>query len=117
MSGSGTRRENSTNKPPKVVIINTQYVETDIKGFKNVVQKLTGKDSKVEDDGDDGQRALKRWSDHNDNAKQFESSTSSSSHRMYSSYATPADVRTLTRDISFKEIERLLRDMPPIDEM
>ncbi|KAK3001489.1 hypothetical protein RJ639_020533 [Escallonia herrerae] len=31
----------------KVVIINTQYVETDATSFKSVVQNLTGKDSKV----------------------------------------------------------------------
>ncbi|CAA2964493.1 Hypothetical predicted protein, partial [Olea europaea subsp. europaea] len=29
----------------KVVIINTQYVETDAMSFKSVVQSLTGKDS------------------------------------------------------------------------
>ncbi|KAL2472749.1 VQ motif-containing protein motif-containing protein 1-like [Forsythia ovata] len=29
----------------KVVIINTQYVETDAMSFKSVVQRLTGKDS------------------------------------------------------------------------
>ncbi|KZV29743.1 hypothetical protein F511_05837 [Dorcoceras hygrometricum] len=31
----------------KVVIINTQYVETDAMSFKSVVQSLTGKDSVV----------------------------------------------------------------------
>ncbi|EYU26240.1 hypothetical protein MIMGU_mgv1a023720mg [Erythranthe guttata] len=29
----------------KVVIINTEYVETDARSFKSVVQNLTGKDS------------------------------------------------------------------------
>ncbi|CAN4075503.1 unnamed protein product [Withania somnifera] len=28
----------------KVVIINTEYIETDARSFKSVVQKLTGKD-------------------------------------------------------------------------
>ncbi|KAE9592850.1 hypothetical protein Lal_00029152 [Lupinus albus] len=32
-------------KPVKIVIINTQYVETDAMNFKSVVQKLTGKHS------------------------------------------------------------------------
>lgn len=32
----------------KVVIINTQYVETDSMSFKSVVQRLTGKDAVVE---------------------------------------------------------------------
>ncbi|KAJ0231134.1 VQ motif-containing protein 10 [Hirschfeldia incana] len=34
-------------KPMKVVFINTQYVETDARSFKNVVQELTGKDAIV----------------------------------------------------------------------
>ncbi|KAF7846874.1 hypothetical protein BT93_D0738 [Corymbia citriodora subsp. variegata] len=42
MSGRGGNA-----KPVKVVIINTQYVETDAASFKSVVQKLTGKDSTV----------------------------------------------------------------------
>ncbi|XP_075477412.1 VQ motif-containing protein 1-like [Primulina tabacum] len=33
----------------KVVIINTQYVETDAMSFKSVVQNLTGKDSHIQD--------------------------------------------------------------------
>ncbi|KAI4366023.1 hypothetical protein MLD38_021952 [Melastoma candidum] len=31
----------------KVVLIDTQYVQTDASSFKSVVQKLTGKDSEV----------------------------------------------------------------------
>lgn len=29
----------------KVVIINTEYIETDARNFKSIVQKLTGKDA------------------------------------------------------------------------
>ncbi|KAD3066722.1 hypothetical protein E3N88_34602 [Mikania micrantha] len=32
-------------EPVKVVIINTEYVETDAMNFKSVVQRLTGKDA------------------------------------------------------------------------
>ncbi|KAL8205400.1 hypothetical protein R6Q57_008951 [Mikania cordata] len=32
-------------EPVKVVIINTEYVETDAMSFKSVVQRLTGKDA------------------------------------------------------------------------
>ncbi|KAL8205402.1 hypothetical protein R6Q57_008953 [Mikania cordata] len=32
-------------EPVKVVIINTEYVETDALSFKSVVQRLTGKDA------------------------------------------------------------------------
>ncbi|XP_060189220.1 VQ motif-containing protein 10-like [Lycium barbarum] len=33
--------------PVKIVIINTQYIETDASSFKSVVQRLTGKNSTV----------------------------------------------------------------------
>lgn len=41
--------------PVKVVIIDTQYVETDARSFQSVVQKLTGKDSV---DSDSGQKRV-----------------------------------------------------------
>lgn len=41
MSGRGK------SEPMKVVFINTQYVETDARSFKTVVQELTGKDAIV----------------------------------------------------------------------
>ncbi|OIW21144.1 hypothetical protein TanjilG_29800 [Lupinus angustifolius] len=44
MENGGCRR-----KPVKIVIINTQYVETDAMNFKSVVQKLTGKHSCSDD--------------------------------------------------------------------
>lgn len=43
MTGGGNYRE-----PVKVVIINTQYIETDPVSFKSVVQRLTGKDATAE---------------------------------------------------------------------
>lgn len=48
MSGNGK-------EPVKVVIINTQYVETDAGSFKSVVQKLTGKDAVVDNSLPDSQ--------------------------------------------------------------
>ncbi|KAL1224141.1 VQ motif-containing protein 1 [Cardamine amara subsp. amara] len=41
---SGVRSE-----PMKVVFINTQYVQTDARSFKTVVQELTGKNAVVAD--------------------------------------------------------------------
>ena len=38
-SGGGGR------EPVKIVLIKTQYIETDARSFKSVVQELTGKDS------------------------------------------------------------------------
>ncbi|XP_016502012.1 VQ motif-containing protein 1 [Nicotiana tabacum] len=34
--------------PVKIIVINTQYIETDASSFKSVVQRLTGKNSTVE---------------------------------------------------------------------
>ncbi|KAL1219122.1 VQ motif-containing protein 10 [Cardamine amara subsp. amara] len=43
MSGRGKVKS----EPMKVVFISTQYVETDARSFKNVVQELTGKNAIV----------------------------------------------------------------------
>jgi len=56
MSSGGCNRN-----PVKIVIIYTQYVETDSTSFKFVVQKLTGKDSVAE--GEKVQRKKNNQSD------------------------------------------------------
>lgn len=71
--------------PVKVVIINTQYVETDAMSFKSVVQRLTGKDSKIED---------------------FESSPEKPRFQ-YSSAGS----------VSFKDFDKLLKELPPLEEL
>ncbi|KAK1439704.1 hypothetical protein QVD17_05524 [Tagetes erecta] len=38
-------RSSRSREPVKVVIINTEYIETDAMSFKSVVQRLTGKDA------------------------------------------------------------------------
>ncbi|XP_047173032.1 VQ motif-containing protein 1-like [Vigna umbellata] len=75
--------------PVKVVIINTQYVETDATSFKSVVQKLTGKDSDAS-----GPKAQRNRHDKGGTERSF-----------------------LMRDLSFKEFDRLLREMPPINDL
>ncbi|XP_051151841.1 VQ motif-containing protein 1-like [Andrographis paniculata] len=63
--------------PVKIVIINTQYVETDAGSFKSVVQRLTGKET----------------------------------------VQSPAPAPELRRGMSFKELDRILSEMPPLDEL
>ncbi|CAI8593805.1 unnamed protein product [Vicia faba] len=46
-------------KPVKIVIITTQYVETDALNFKSVVQKLTGKHSSDERVDDEASKSKK----------------------------------------------------------
>ncbi|XP_022636061.1 VQ motif-containing protein 1 [Vigna radiata var. radiata] len=75
--------------PVKVVIINTQYVQTDATSFKSVVQKLTGKDSDTY-----GAKVDRNRHDKGGTKRSF-----------------------LMRDVSFKEFDRLLREMPPINDL
>jgi len=77
MSSGGCSRN-----PVKIVIINTQYVETDATSFKSVVQKLTGKDSDAAAEGEKVQ--MKK---HNQS------------------------------DVSFKEFDMLLNEMPLINDI
>ncbi|KAK7272649.1 hypothetical protein RJT34_29383 [Clitoria ternatea] len=76
----------------KVVIINTQYVETDATSFKSVVQKLTGKDS-----------------DHLE-AKPHRK-------RRHDQQGGVGSMPFFMRDVSFKEFDRLLTEMPPLNEL
>ncbi|XP_073158467.1 VQ motif-containing protein 1 [Henckelia pumila] len=79
----------------KVIIINTQYVETDATSFKSVVQRLTGKESSsaVASAGR-GQQRFQR-----------------DSTRV--PYAEPV----LSRGLSFTEFDRMLKELPPLEEL
>ncbi|KAI6687095.1 hypothetical protein NL676_023923 [Syzygium grande] len=82
--------------PVKVVIINTEYVETDAASFKSVVQKLTGKDSTV---------AISPKSVDNLFHYTFEGGRQRAMRRTNAS---------LCGDESFN---RLMKEMPPVDEL
>ncbi|KAK6157447.1 hypothetical protein DH2020_011695 [Rehmannia glutinosa] len=74
--------------PVKVVIINTQYVETDAVSFKSVVQRLTGKDSTAAADAAEGRKRLKSRNE-----------------------------PVLNRGMSFKDFDKMLKELPPLDEL
>lgn len=80
MGGSGSRKGKSV----KVVLIETQYVETDAMSFKSVVQTLTGKDSVP----------------------------LAAQHPPHSAAGV-----SLSRGKSFKDIERMIMELPPLDEL
>ncbi|KAK3027279.1 hypothetical protein RJ639_041100 [Escallonia herrerae] len=87
----------------KVVIINTQYVETDATSFKSVVQNLTGKDSKVAHEPSSSKQHGRR----KQVAAGFGNGVSGTS-----------DGRSvMSRGMSFKDLDRLLMDLPPFDEL
>lgn len=88
---------------PRIVIINTEYVETDAVSFKSVVQKLTGKD-------DDHSSTVAA---HHHRRVQVPRSADQTVE-----YSVAAGKRgVLTRDISFKDFDTLLRDMPTMDDL
>lgn len=93
MSGGGQR------EPVKIVVINTQYVETDEMSFKSVVQELTGKDSRV---AAEATGMIRR-------RRKREAEMAAMKERRNNSI--------LMRDLSFKDFERLLNEMPPVDEL
>ena len=94
---SGCNRE-----PVKVVIINTHYVETDAVSFKSVVQKLTGKDSTVAEGKEKDSKILK------ERMERMEANTWSGSG---------GNKAALMKNLSFKEFDKLLREMPPMYEL
>ena len=84
----------SRKDPVKVVIINTEYVETDAMSFKSVVQRLTGKDSP--------------------------SPVSSPKTNMMSSHGGRRGVVNspmLKKGMSFRDLDKLLLELPSMDDM
>ncbi|KAF7141333.1 hypothetical protein RHSIM_Rhsim06G0184700 [Rhododendron simsii] len=74
-------------KPMKIVFIETKYVKTDVTSFKSVVQRLTGKNSKVGVEQTTGGLGDERRA------------------------------ANLSRGASFKEFDKLLMELPPFDEL
>lgn len=92
--------------PVKVVIINTEYVETDATSFKSVVQKLTGKESD-ELTTPSGKAQRKR---HNQSGVDQVPVVANSGL-----VGSPFCIN----DVSFKEFDfdRLLSQMPPMSDL
>ncbi|KAK1389205.1 VQ domain-containing protein [Heracleum sosnowskyi] len=95
MSGSGRNRKPAV----KVVIINTQYVETDSMSFKSVVQRLTGKDAVVE-------------------VQQPPVVVAECDKQTSGAELARTDNSVLLRGLSFKDFDKFLMELPlSIDEM
>lgn len=85
----------------KVVIINTQYIETDSMSFKSVVQRLTGKDA-------DADAVVQ--------VQQPPVVVAECDHKQQISGAQLSSV--LLRGLSFKDFDKLLMELPSsLDEM
>uniref|UniRef100_A0A803LFY0 VQ domain-containing protein n=1 Tax=Chenopodium quinoa TaxID=63459 RepID=A0A803LFY0_CHEQI len=89
-------------QPMKVVHIKTQYVETDACSFKSVVQDLTGKDSTIAY-APSTSRVMKVSKEKISARPQ--SRLARTSHGLQ------------TTNLSYKEMDRLLKEMPPLDDL
>lgn len=89
----------SCRNPVKVVIINTQYVETDPMSFKSVVQRLTGKDAIVQAKPPPILAAA-------DSGRQITGGNVGS-----------AGHSVMSRGVSFKDLDKFIMDIPSLDEL
>ncbi|KAL4289876.1 hypothetical protein GQ457_14G008430 [Hibiscus cannabinus] len=107
----------------KVVLIDTRYVETDLDSFKSVVQRLTGKDCCVSWI-DDGSVSCRKTGENNVAGKVAAQGTAAAGCG-YSTAGGGADgggsgfdhVSVLTEGFSFKDLDRLILEAPPLDEL
>lgn len=115
--------------PVKVVIINTQYVETDATSFKSVVQRLTGKDSKIEINPSNSSpsSSSRYYSSSSSSSPSFYNNKDDHHHHLHQQQqqqpsgiianAAAANVPMMGRGLSFKDFDRLLKELPPLDEL
>ncbi|GMJ10018.1 hypothetical protein like AT1G78410 [Hibiscus trionum] len=99
-------------EPMKVVIINTEYIETDAMSFKSVVQELTGKDSRVTSNPP---RPRSRF--YREEIKKKEQAGGIRPGVGVGSTSSRPGESVLMKNLSFKEFERLLKEMPPVDDL
>ncbi|TYH16994.1 hypothetical protein ES288_A05G157900v1 [Gossypium darwinii] len=94
----------------KVVLIGTQYVETDPVSFKSVVQRLTGKDccvSWIEESSFSGIKTETKV--HGKVAAERPCGTATVG-------VGTGGVPLLTKGFSFKDLDRMIMEAPPMDE-
>ncbi|CAO2815771.1 unnamed protein product [Amaranthus hypochondriacus] len=126
-------------QPMKVVHIKTQYVETDACSFKSVVQNLTGKDSTIAD-LPSSQKVMKVKNEYvhprsrqqllprsrlaamtgperPDGEFLLDSSEENNYFQDYMGKSSGGSYSFLNRNLSYKEMDRLLKELPPLEEL
>ncbi|CAL0306208.1 unnamed protein product [Lupinus luteus] len=104
-----------TSKAPKIVQIETQYIETDAINFKDVVQSLTGKNSSTAWVGNGGFVAIKEGTHEHEegvSSKKKEGATFDGKKNSVTS-----SMVLLKNMYSFKDFDGLLSDLPPLEEL
>ncbi|XWS18639.1 hypothetical protein CRYUN_Cryun32bG0062100 [Craigia yunnanensis] len=101
----------------KVVLIDTQYVETDPFSFKSVVQKLTGKDccvAWIEESSFSGRKTETKVAG---KGAAEESYSTAAVGVGYGDGGGGLGVSMLTKGLSFKDLDRMILEAPPVDEL
>ncbi|PON72635.1 VQ motif containing protein [Parasponia andersonii] len=113
----------------KVVLIETQYIETDKTSFKSVVQSLTGKDACVSSwniekssFGNDGSKSSsnkrKRGEAALDDVSTIDYGIDNAVFIEDGSDSSPFSSLLLSKGMSFKDLDRMLMfDMPPMEDL
>ncbi|XVF25464.1 hypothetical protein REPUB_Repub13aG0214500 [Reevesia pubescens] len=105
----------------KVVLIDTQYVETDPLSFKSVVQRLTGKDccvSWIEESSFSGKKTGTKVAGKVELAteRSYGTATMSGNYGVGAGDGGLAHVSMLTKGLSFRDLDRMISEAPPMDE-
>ncbi|OIT01454.1 PREDICTED: VQ motif-containing protein 1-like [Nicotiana attenuata] len=98
--------------PVKIVVINTQYIETDASSFKSVVQRLTGKNSNVELEATAAPppaaaASYGGWNYQNGGTLMAETESNIA--------CKPSP--NLGRGMSFNDFDKLFKELPPLDDL
>lgn len=116
------------NEGPKIVHIETRYVETDAIHFSDVVQRLTGKNSSITTGcvGNGYRSAFEAGSDNNKGGiAQYGVRTKPEELCAYHATATTDGIKSsslvssvlLLNNVSFKDFDGLLSDLPSMEEL
>ncbi|KAH9723730.1 VQ motif-containing protein 10 [Citrus sinensis] len=110
-SGGGGR------EPVKIVLIKTQYIETDARSFKSVVQELTGKDSGARGSNlSPASKSRKVRSNLGTKIMEGGMNINGFAGESINNNNNNNNNSVLIRDLSLKEFDRLLQEMPLVDE-
>ncbi|XP_022724405.1 VQ motif-containing protein 1-like [Durio zibethinus] len=104
----------------KVVLIDTQYVETDALSFKSVVQRLTGKDccvTWIEESSFYGGKTETKVAVKGAAGSCGTGRTATVGVGSGVGPGAGFNVSMLTKGLSFKDLDRMILEAPPVDEL
>ncbi|XP_022777273.1 VQ motif-containing protein 10-like [Durio zibethinus] len=107
----------SSNEDVKVVLIDTQYVETDPVSFKSVVQRLTGKDCNIAWIMESSFSCRKTETKVAVKGAAEGTCGSGAMGVGYGGAGGGLGVSMLTKGSSFKDLDRMILEAPPVDEL